>query len=122
MKKYIINERQLKHLILYQKLNEDVSTANIKITHENGKIKINDQKYKVVIQPIGEIFIEDITPVNNGYSVTAKKDFAFGISKTEKIFLAKKRVDDIIKQIPSDKITSVGDNKGRSFDLIRIKT
>lgn len=91
MKKYIITEEQ------YRILSEV-------ITHSDGKLVINGNKYDVSVDVFGDVDIDSVTQMSDGsYTIEASKGL---LSRT--VSLSKQRADEILRQVPSSKILSKG--------------
>jgi hypothetical protein len=104
--KYIITEEQLRKLLEYRNMNED-------ITHSNGKLLINGNKYEVEVDTFGEVDIEDVKKLPNGsFDIKASKGF---ISKT--VNLSKERASEILNKVPKSPIVSKGKT---SFTLFKV--
>lgn len=103
--KYIITEKQLTELVKFHKMNEN-------ITHEDGKLLINGNKYNVSVDTFGDVDIDDVKKLTDGsFDIKASKGF---ISKT--VNLKKERADEILSQVPKPKIVSKGKT---TFTLIK---
>jgi len=97
--KYIITEQQLKELIKFQKINEG-------ITHEDGKLSINGNKYQVSVKGI-DVDVDDVKKLSNGsFNITISKLFA---TRTEN--LSRDRADSIVREVPKPTIVSKAEGK-----------
>lgn len=106
MRKYIITEEQLKKLAFLQRMNEA-------ITHSDGKLVVNGNKYTVNVGSFGEVDIDDVKQLSDGsFDITASKGF---LSKT--VNLAKDRASEILSKVPNPKIESKGKT---SFTLVKV--
>jgi uncharacterized protein YaiL (DUF2058 family) len=97
--KYIITEQQLKELIKFQKINEG-------ITHEDGKLSINGNKYQVSVKGI-DVDVDDVKKLSNGsFNITISKSI---VSRTEN--LSRDRADNIVREVPKPRIVSKAEGK-----------